>query len=302
MPSHVSHQDLDAAIEAAIRRLGPAAGRARIEEEAWQWLQGTSQKPSSASSSAVFLSSSAIPAISRKPSTQRSRLYDSLRKLVLTAVDLDPDPDPALVLHVRETSMLLPGRASSVWDDTALTLADLAEDTRLDTVYAPFLDLALEENGRWLDRIPDALGLHPALLPSFQIATQDNGWADWLVEGLAWALAAASTGGIRGRAIISVNDCDRRAFGHRVHPETVVHYRLGHPASQDGPRRDAETGWLRVGTADLPIHPFLSTGRPTDLHRTLSRGADPASILNLLHTELLDSMHSGARKQMLLTW
>lgn len=293
-----SDRDLDAAIEAAVRRLGPGAGRARIEEEALQWLQRT---PATAQSGqAIFLSASAITAISRKPSTQRARLYDPLRKIVLQARDVDPDP--ALLLHVRETSMLLPGHPASVWDDTARTLADLAEDTRLDTVFAPFLDLALEENGRWLDRLPDVLGIHPALLPTVQVATQDNGWTDWLIEGLAWALGSAASGGSRGHVIVSVNDCDRRAFGHRVHPEAVVHFRSGNRAGTTSSQRDADTGWLHVATADLPIHPFYSTGRTADLQRQLRPGTDPGSIADLLHTELLDSMHSGARKQMLLSW
>lgn len=298
MNHRYTDRDLDAAIEAAVRRLGPAAGRARIEEEAWQWL--STSPPTSPQGQAIFLSSSAIPAISRKASTQRARLYDGLRKVVLQARDLDPDP--TLVLHVRETSMMLPGHTASVWDDTARTLADVAEDTRLDTVYAPFLDLALEENARWLDRLPDALGIHPALLPTVQIATQDNGWTDWLVEGVAWALAAAASGGSRGHVIVSVNDCDRRAFGHRVHPDTVVHFRSIQRSAPPAAQRDIETGWLQVATADLPIHPFLSTGRPTDLQRLLRPGIDPGTIADLLHTELLDSMHSGARKQMLLSW
>jgi hypothetical protein len=122
------------------------------------------------------------------------------------------------------------------------------------------------------------------------------------VEGVAWALGSAASGGSRGHVILSVNDCDRRAFGHRVHPETTVCHRSGPRVTASGPQRDTETGWLQVATADLPIHPFLSTGRPTDLQRLLRPGVDPGTIADLLHTELLDSMHSGARKQMLLSW
>lgn len=291
-------RDLDAAIEAAFRRLGPGAGRARIEQEAWQWLQGGASP--SHRGQAVFLSASAIPSISRKPSTQRARLYDVLRKLVLQARDLDPES--ALILHVRETSMMLPGHPTSTLDDTARILGNLADDTGLDTLFAPFLDLALEENARWLDRLPELLGIHPALIPTVQVATQDNGWTDWVVEGLAWALATAASGATRGQVIISVNDCDRRAFGHRVHPEAVVQHRMGQRPEGLASQRDAETGWLRVATADLPVHPFLSTGRPTDVQRLLRPNTDPGTIEQLLHTELLDSMHSGARKQMLLSW
>jgi hypothetical protein len=295
-------QDLDAAIDAALRRLGPGAGRARIEEEAWQWLQqgqrehGAQRKPTAAR----WLSASAVSAISRKPGTQRARLYDVMRKQVLHARDVDPDP--ALILHIRETSLLLPGHPASVLDDTAHTLAQLAEDTGLDTLYAPFLDLALEENARLLDRLPDVLGLHPALIPTIQVATQDNGWTDWLIQGVSLALASTTAGGRRGQVILSVNDCDRRAFGHRVHPDALVTHHEGHAHAAPAAHRDTETGWLQVSTADLPVHPFRSAGRPTDLQRLLRPGTDPGAIEQLLHTELLDSMHSGARKQLLLSW
>ena len=196
--------------------------------------------------------------------------------------------------------MLLPGHPVSVIGDVFKTLTQALDDLPAATVFGPFLDLALEENVRYLERLPDLVTLHQDLCPTLQLATMENGWSEWVLDALSFALAAAASSGRRGVLILSANDCDRRAFGLRVHPEAVVIHHKGRSNAELASFAH-DNAWIAADSVDLPSHPSLPQARPADRFRMLGPGSDPSDIRALIHEDLLDGMRSGARQHLVLT-
>ena len=205
-------------------------------------------------------------------------------------------------LHVRDTSSLLVGHQPDMLLLVAETLAAVVEDIPVSGISGPFIDGALVENLPLIEKIPDLVGLNRLVCPTVQIGTRENGHPEATVSAVALALAVASSdGSAEGPVIVSVNDCDRRAFGHRVHPETVVAYSRPSlkedPASFQAPSRDAHR--LNVATADLPLVAGTPPERSIDhMHRV--GPSSPEDIQRLLEEHLLKGASSGVRRQMLL--
>ena len=307
MPTSYPDIALERALDEAIHRLGPSAGSEQIEREALRLLGAPSPSATHAASSYRMstgtppirhVSVSAARCASRRPSTQRARLYDLLRRMALQAAGVDsdlPPTDGGLHLHVRDTSLLLVGHPPSMLDVLADVFAHILRDTPTSWIHGPFLDLALEENAPFLDRLSDLIPAHPALCPILQAGTLENGWSEWILDGMAWAIATALERGSKGQVIVSVNDCDRRAWGHRVHMDTVVVHGMNNADLAPLP-----VNWMGVSSADLSIHPMSPPIREIDTVRMLQRGSTPDILGQLMRSELKDALHRGIRKQVLL--
>jgi len=310
---------LEKAVRVAARKLGRGASAEAIEREALNLLSmegfqplsspiGPSRKATPSGGTAIapllHVSISAAACASRRPTTQKARLYDVLRK---GALELSPDTRLRTRIHVRDTSSLFLGHAPEVLDDLVETLAHVANDTSIPGMYGPFIDAALTENLALIERLPDVLSAFPAVCPIIQVGTPDNGISESVVEALAYALALVPSGQAAGGSILlTTNDCDRRAFGHRVHADAiVVHQRNAVPQEENpGVSPSFPGSWHRVMAADLPLMiPGAANGGdhgPERIH-PLPAG-DAGAVFRLLDDALLSAPLSGARRQLVLTY
>lgn len=251
------------------------------------------------------LSVSAAPCASRRLNTQRARLYDRLRSTVL---QLPRESETAVFLHVRDTSSLLVGHDADALLVIAETLADVQRDLPVSYVHGPFIDAALMENLPLLEHLPELLSISERLCPTVQLSTLDNGLSEHTLEAVCLGLAVTAqkgTGTGSRPVIVSAHDCDRRAFGHRVHAEAIVaHHR--HPAHGIGSGAGAGSvgpipeDWQRVEMVDLPLLMHHVPQRTSDHITVLGSGDTPATLLSLLESGLLAGTPGGARRQLML--
>ena len=309
---------LEKAVRVAARKLGRTASVTDVEQEALRMLaeDGFAPTPQQSSPSppghvvgntqlattdavALHLSISAAPCASRRLNTQRATLYDLLRKELLSIPDAIRS---GVHLHVRDTSALLVGHPPDAAVIIAETLAAVAEDIPIAGISGPFIDAALTENLPLLERLPDLIGLAANVCPTVQVGTLDNGHPEAALSAVSFALALASSARTgMNPVIVSVNDCDRRAFGHRVHQTAVVaHSRAASIRTATGATpAGLNDEWQSVSSADLPLVPGITPDRTTDLILTVQE-TGPDDIRGLLEERLLTGGASGARRQLLL--
>ncbi len=307
---------MEKAVRVATRRLGSSATPASVEVEALGILAAegyaVSAGPASGATRTHFLSDeafaghqvhvsvSAAPCASRRMNTQRAHLYDRLRKVALSI----PETERAhAVLHVRDTSSLLTGHDASSAVVVAETLSEVANDTGIHAIHGPFLDLALAENLYLLEALPEILAVSALLCPTVQIGTTDNGHPEASLEALSYAIATRLAGGAKGHPlIISDNDCDRRAFGHRVHSENIVWHRHVPPDAPESSHRltHLPETWNQVMAADLPVFVGAPPVRMSDHIMDLAGSSSPVDIFDAIARTLLSAPSSGARRQLLL--
>jgi hypothetical protein len=309
---------LEKAVRIAARRLGPDASDLDIEAAAMRSLVDEGYSPTSMAHPApagarsdfapvrldsrteLHLSVSAAPCASRRLNTVRARLYDRLRTVL---AHTPPIVASAVYLHVRETSSLTLGHPPESLLVIAETLGDVLNDLPVSHIHAPFVDAALSENTTLLERLPELLKLSHRLCPTIQIATTDNGLDERALEAVCLALAVAARDGSGTHPLIlSTQDCDRRAFGHRVHPEAIVAYARPSQGAVPGNRSlDAiPQTWQRVGSADLPLLIDHTPQRTTDHMVQLNPDVTPQSVLSLVAQELLAGPAGGARRQLMV--
>lgn len=309
---------LEKAVRVAARRLGSDVSDIEIEAEAMRILSqdgfvaGDHRDPVPTGAhhfpvptaqdhqTEWHLSVSAAPCASRRLNTQRARLYDRLRSVLTQAPYLGTSN---IYLHVRDTSSLTVGHPPEALLTIAETLVDVVRDLPVSDIHAPFIDAALPENIGLLERIPELLALSQRLCPTVQIATIDNGLDEPSLEALCLALAVATQQKQGSHPLIlSTQDCDRRAFGHRVHPEAIVAFQrqpvgeVREPASLDA----LPESWLHVASADLPLLMDHTPQRTTDHVIPLAPEASPESILSLVSDRLLSGSAGGARRQLMI--
>lgn len=252
----------------------------------------------------LHVSISAATSTSRRPPTQRARLYAILRSHLLP---LPGDVREAASVHVRDTSILFAGHESGVLVDVVQTLEEVAADLGVPRIFGPFIDLALTENLPLLERLPEALAGKHRVCPIIQLSTPDNGYSPLAVEAAALALSLIKPGpGSSGRLLLTTNDCDRRAFGHRVHAEAVVvHRRIPvHGGAGEELLSSLPETWQWVTKADLPSIAMYSESAPTQplvQVYPVPSGA-PDAALNMMNKTLLSSVPHGARGQLALMY
>ena len=316
--SRPSAYALEKAVRVAARRLGSDASDMDIEAAAMRLLVEEGYTPTAVASSApagfdtgfttarlesqteLHLSVSAAPCASRRLNTQRARLYDRLRTVLAKTPSIGAS---AGYLHVRETSALTLGHPPESLLVIAETLVDVLDDLPVSHIHAPFVDAALPEHTALLDRLPELLKLSPRLCPTIQVATSDNGLDEQALEAICLALAVAARSGSGTHPIIlSTQDCDRRAFGHRVHSDAVVAYvRPSQGAAPGATSLDAiPHNWQRAGTADLPLLMEHTPQRTTDHVARLTADPTPHSVLSLISDGLLAGLTGGARRQLMI--
>jgi len=336
---------LEKAVRTAARRLGRSASAAAIEQEAlsllteagWrptqepapeplaQSTRGASLAPSreeATSRSAptahhtipghaappalrLHLSISAAGCASRRRPTQKARLYETLRSCLLP---LAPPLRSATSVHVRDTSSLFIGHPADVLDEVVQTLGHVAADLHLPHIVGPFLDVALPENIPLLERLPQALEGVSSVCPIVQVRTRENGFSHHALSALAYALALVQPRAEpRGMILLTADDCDRRAFGHRVHASSVVAY-LRDPLTAPGAAHELpaipET-WTRVPHADLPLSLTRGIGQTTHSQEDRIHPlpvADADAILTLMDDALLNGAAPGMRRHLTLIY
>lgn len=307
---------LEKAVRIAARRLGSAATEAEIEEAAVRLLVEDGFSPATAASatssgtassvarldnqSELHLSVSAAPCVSRRLNTQRARLYDRLRTVLAKTPSVGAS---AVYLHVRDTSSLTLGHPAESLLVIAETLVDVLNDLPVSHIHAPFIDAALAENTLLLERVPELISQSARLCPTIQLANSENGLNESALEAICLALAIAAQNGKGSHPLIlSTQDCDRRAFGHRVHPEAIVAFLRQPPGATSATTslESLSTDWHRVGSADLPLLRHHTPHRTTDHVVQLSADATPESLLTLIADELLAGPAGGARRQLMI--
>lgn len=249
--------------------------------------------------SPLHISVSAAGCTSRRPQTQRARLYDLLRKQLLLVPGAERQ---RTYLHVRDTSSLYVGHSREVVNTIGEVLSDVVRDMNLVHAHGPFIDAALPENLALIEQLPDLISVSDRICPLVQLSTVDNGHSRWAVEALAYALSLISSSRPKQHPLIlSVNDCDRRAFGHRVHPESIVIHRrtATHEPSAPSTESSLPSEWHLVASADLPMIPDGLPERTTDHLLPLPDGG-PDAVRRLIEDQLLSHATSGARRQVLL--
>ena len=253
----------------------------------------------------LHVSISAATCTSRRPPTQRARLYAMLRSHLLP---LPGDVREATSVHLRDTSLLFAGHEAGVLVDVVQTLEEVAADLGVLRIFGPFIDLALAENLSLLERLPEALSGKHRVCPIIQLSTPENGYSPLAVEAAALALSLIKPGpSPRGRLLLTANDCDRRAFGHRVHAEAVVVYRRSsvHGRAGEEVLSSLPESWQLVTKADIPSiaadSEFSVPRQPLVQINTVPSGA-PDAAFTMISETLLSGVPHGARRQLALMY
>ncbi len=323
---------LEKAVRNAVRRLGRSASADAIEREALSLLKEAGFQPENQApapnayaapdtlgSSAenrdnvimetdprtwLHVSISAATCTSRRPPTQRARLYATLRSHLLP---LPSHVRKATSVHVRDTSLLFAGHEAGVLVDAVQTLEEVATDLGVLRIFGPFIDLSLAENLPLLERLPEALSGKHRVCPIIQLSTPENAYSPPAVEAAALALSLVKPGpSPKGRLLLTTNDCDRRAFRHRVHAEGVVVYRRIPVHSRAGEEMlvSLPESWQLVTKADLPSISLDSESAPTQPLAPVypvPSGA-PDAAFTMMNETLLSGVPHGARRQLALMY
>ncbi len=223
--------DVDRVVESVLASLGGRATASDVETAASQVLEAMVSPATGTPLIWIRISVSVADCSSRRSPTQRARVYDRIRlaasSLKLLVQDVAKElavSMPHMELNVRDSSSLLYGHDSGELLSVAEAMSQAAIDTGVSIIRGPFLDLALEQNSKYMSVLPELLAISPALRPMVQIGTKENGFDPDIVHGLALAACIHNKSQhLRGhgspQCTVFVNGCDRRAFDLRVHPD-----------------------------------------------------------------------------------
>ncbi len=226
--------DFSEFVETAIAMLGgnPTSKEVEVAAERLFVKAHETRRHANALLPAVQCSISLANCSSRRSATQRSHVYDEIRKCAdklqdrmhSTAESAGMSNVPALEISVRDSTNLWSGHPVSEF----LTISDAINQAAVDSGAAraigPFLDLSLPSYFGFLEVFPEMLGRWTRLEPIIQMGTDQDPPNDEVVYGVALALAIHRHQPQKNdsKVALTVNGCDRRAFGRRVHASTVA--------------------------------------------------------------------------------
>lgn len=231
---NMQQPDFSEFVETAIAMLGghPTSKEVEMAAERLFIKANSLRKPTSSVLPAVQCSISLANCTSRRASTQRSHVYDEIRKaadklqgrILKTAEEVGMLQVPALEIVVRDTTNLWSGHQPSEVMAVSEAIHQAAVDSGVDRATGPFLDLSLPQNFALLEVIPEILGRWERLEPIVQLGTDQDPPSDEVIYGVALALATHRHQSQRthSKVALVVNGCDKRAFGRRVHSSVLA--------------------------------------------------------------------------------
>lgn len=229
----MQHPDYYSLVDSVIESLGGNPSADEVEAAAVNALDNTAFRVDATASSgmhirAVICSISLSGCTSRRPPTQRARVYDRIRRsgdaltLALHSVSSQLGiPLPVLELTTRDCTSLLSGHDTSEILNMAAAMNQACIDVGASEISGPFLDLSLDESTPYLDILPELLAVSGKCIPLLQIGTNQHPPDPDVIRSLALSLGIHRHNPVSAgnRVAVLVNGCDRRAFGQRVHAD-----------------------------------------------------------------------------------
>ena len=329
----MTHPDLATLVDTIVASMGGSPTSEEVEAAALSILSGSDPNERLSPLEAVQVSISLASCASRRSPTQRSLVYDAIRRSVnRTSIELNAlsrhyaIPVPPIEIFLRDSVTLFAGHPEGEVFSVSESIWQAGVDASVSRIHGPFLDLSLPGAFSQIDILPELLALGNPLRTTVQIGTMQNPPEMETFYAISMALGIhrhrKSTN--EAQVAIVVNGCERRAFGARAHSDseaisvatsipgdfgTAAEYGSG-LASRLGPHASFQHIEHRLNglisgqtgstsphfTAPVPIT-TLQDGLPATggLQNRMSLPADlaPEQLVTMLHNRLFPAATAG---------